>query len=112
MTAPATTLFIGERLGLLGWCGISLLVSGVLLLSLRGGRDLAKLNRRAVGFALFTAVTVCAYSGVDGVGARLARSAHGYSAALFVCLRPVMALYSLARGGISSLGDTKRLWFT
>ena len=47
-----------------------LLAAGVLLLSLRGGRDLAALDRRAVGFALFTAVTICAYSVVDGIGAR------------------------------------------
>jgi len=112
MTATVTTWFIGERLGLVGWLGIVLLAVGVLLLSLRGGRDLAKLNRRAVGFALFTAVTVCAYSVVDGIGARLAGSAHAYSAALFVGIGPVMALYALARGGISALGDTKRLWLT
>ena len=46
MTAVATTVFVGERLGLLGWCGILLLAAGVLLLSLRGGRDLARLDRR------------------------------------------------------------------
>ncbi len=112
MTATVTTWFVGERLGFVGWLGIVLLAAGVLLLSLRGGRDLAKLNRHAVGFALFTAVTVCAYSVVDGVGARLAGSANAYSAALFVGIGPVMALYALARGGISALGDTKRLWFT
>jgi drug/metabolite transporter (DMT)-like permease len=112
MTATVTTWFVGERLGLVGWLGIVLLAAGVLLLSLRGGRDLAKLNRRAVGFALFTAVTVCAYSVVDGIGARLAGSAHAYSAALFVGIGPVMALYALARGGISALGDTNRLWLT
>src|SRR5204863_5213070 len=54
MTATATTVFLGERLGLAGWCGIILLVAGVILLSLRGGRDLAKLDRKAVGFALLT----------------------------------------------------------
>ena len=58
MTAAATTVFVGERLGILGWFGIILLVAGVLLLSLRGGRDLARLDRKAVGFALFTAVTI------------------------------------------------------
>ena len=72
MTATVTTLFVGEHLGLYGWGGIVLLAAGVLLLSLRGGRDLAKLDRRAVGFALFTAVTICAYSVVDGIGARAA----------------------------------------
>jgi drug/metabolite transporter (DMT)-like permease len=110
MTATATTLFIGERLGLLGWCGISLLVSGVVLLSLRGGRDLAKLDRRAVGFALFTAVTICAYSVVDGVGARRAGSANAYSAALFVGIGPVMAIYALARRGREVMAAMGRHW--
>ena len=49
-------------------------------MSLRGGRDLARLDRRAVGFALFTAVTICAYSLVDGIGARLSGNAHAYTA--------------------------------
>ena len=39
MTALMTTLFVGERLGIYGWAGIVLLAAGVLLLSLRGGRD-------------------------------------------------------------------------
>jgi drug/metabolite transporter (DMT)-like permease len=112
MTATVTTLFIGERLGLVGWLGIALLAAGVLLLSLRGGRELTKLNSRAVGFALFTAVTICAYSVVDGVGARLAGSANAYSAALFVGIGPVMVLYAFTRGGIPALGDTRRLWLT
>jgi len=112
MTASVTTLFVGERLGLAGWLGIVLLAAGVLLLSLRGDRDLAKLNSRAVGFALFTAVTVCGYSVVDGVGARLAGAASAYSAALFVGIGPVMALYALARSGTRALGDTRRLWLT
>src|SRR6185436_15712214 len=59
MTAASTTFLIGEKLPALGWCGILALVAGVFLLSVRGGRDLAKLDRRAVGFALFTAITIC-----------------------------------------------------
>src|SRR6266700_6264303 len=43
LTAVTTTVFVGERLGLPGWCGIILLVTGVMVLSLRGGRNLAKL---------------------------------------------------------------------
>jgi drug/metabolite transporter (DMT)-like permease len=50
LTATATTLFVGERLGILGWGGILLLVAGVMLLSLHGGRGLARLDRRAVSF--------------------------------------------------------------
>src|SRR5687768_14392676 len=76
ITALTTTVLIDERLGLLGWCGIILLSAGVLLLSLRGGRELARLDRKAVGFALLTAFTICAYTVVDGIGARLAGSAN------------------------------------
>jgi drug/metabolite transporter (DMT)-like permease len=110
MTATATTVFIGERLGASGWCGIGLLVAGVVLLSLRGGRELARLDRRAVGFALFTAVTVCAYSVVDGVGARLAGSANAYSAALFAGIGPVMASYALVRRGREVIPTMTRHW--
>jgi len=101
MTATATTIFVGERLGLFAWCGIILLVAGVIVLSLRGGRELARLDRRAVGFALFTAVTICAYSVVDGVGARLAGEANAYSVALFAGTGPVMLAYALVRRGRS-----------
>jgi drug/metabolite transporter (DMT)-like permease len=110
MTATATTLLIGEPLGPAGWCGIILLVAGVLLLSLRGGRDLAKLDRRAVGFALFTAVTVCGYSVVDGLGARSAGDPNAYSVALFVGIGPVMAIYALARRGGEIVPAMARNW--
>ena len=108
MTAIATTALVGERLGAFGWSGIILLAAGVLLISLRGGRDLARLDRRAVGFALFTAVTICAYSVVDGLGARSAGSANAYSVALFVGIGPVMAVYALVRRGAAALtGDAQ-----
>src|SRR5256885_6208198 len=112
MTAIATTAFIGERLGLLGWSGILLLVAGVMLLSLRGGRDLARLDKKAVGFALFTAVTICAYSVVDGVGARQAQSANAYSVALFVGIGPVMAVYALIRRGAVMVTAMRSHWGT
>jgi drug/metabolite transporter (DMT)-like permease len=99
MTAVATTLFIGERLGFVGWCGIILLVAGVILLSLGGGRGFARLNGKAVGFALCTALTICAYSVIDGMGGRLAGSANAYSVALFLGIGPVMLIYALARRG-------------
>jgi drug/metabolite transporter (DMT)-like permease len=101
MTAVATTLFVGERLGVSGWSGIGLLAAGVMLLSLRGGRDLTKLDRRAVGYAMFTAVTICAYSVVDGIGARLAGpgQANAYSVWLFIAIAPVVAAYGFARNG-------------
>ena len=105
MTATMTTIFVGERLGVFGWGGIVMLAAGVLLLSLRGGRDLAKLDRVAVGFALFTAVTVCAYSVVDGIGARAAGAgkATAYSTVLFVGIAPVVVAYALVRRGTAGV---------
>jgi drug/metabolite transporter (DMT)-like permease len=110
MTAIVTTALVGERLGLAGWSGIILLVAGVMLLSLRGGRDLTRLDRKAVGFALFTAVTICAYSVVDGLGARHAGSANAYSVALFVGIGPVMVIYALARRGREVIPAMGRHW--
>jgi drug/metabolite transporter (DMT)-like permease len=105
MTAAVTTFYIGERLGLTGWGGIVLLAAGVLLISLRGGRDIATLDRRAVGYALFTAVTICVYSVVDGIGARLAGPgmANAYSCLLFVGIAPVVLAYALVRRGTAVL---------
>src|SRR5262245_34398286 len=62
MTATGAAALLSEHIGLLGWLGIAVLATGVLLLSLRGSRDLAKLDRRAIGFALLTAVTICGYT--------------------------------------------------
>jgi drug/metabolite transporter (DMT)-like permease len=84
MTAAGGALLIGENFSLVGWAGILGLTSGIFLLSLRGGGALAHLNRHAVGYALFTAVTICCYSLVDGIGARTAGNAHGYALWLFV----------------------------
>ncbi|MBN8966210.1 MAG: EamA family transporter, partial [Rhizobiales bacterium] len=114
MTATITTLFVGERLGVFGWGGVVLLAAGVLLLSLRGGRDIARLDRRAVGFALFTAVTVCAYSVVDGIGARLAGEgrAAAYSLVLFVGIAPVVVVYALVRRGVAVLPAMVPFWKT
>jgi drug/metabolite transporter (DMT)-like permease len=112
MTAVATSALVGEQLGPFGWGGIALLAIGVLLISLRGGRDFARLDRRAVGFALFTAVTVCAYSVVDGLGARSAGNAVAYSVVLFVGIGPVMAVYALARRGPALFGMMRAHWHT
>ena len=99
MTAAATTVIVGERLSLVGWTGILALVAGVLLLSARGGRDLAVVDRRAIGFALFTAITVCGYSVVDGIGARASANPTAYSVWLFLGIALVMVPYALYRDG-------------
>jgi drug/metabolite transporter (DMT)-like permease len=110
MTATAATLFVGEHLSASGWAGIAALAAGVLLLSARGGSGFAKLDRRAVGFALFTAATVCAYSVTDGVGVRLSGNPARYTFALFVGNGVMLVLYAMAREGTSVLRPMPHLW--
>jgi drug/metabolite transporter (DMT)-like permease len=99
MTALATAFFIGEQVNLAGWAGIVILVCGVVLLSARGGREFAKVDRRALGFALFTAVTICAYSVVDGIGARISGNPHSYTLAMFAGNGIAMLIYAFVRRG-------------
>ena len=110
MTASATTLFVGEKLSLIGWVGILALVVGVLLLSTRGGRELAKIDRRAIGFALFTALTICAYSVVDGIGARRSVNPNAYSVWLFIGIAMVMLPYAIYRDGPDVVPAMQRFW--
>ncbi len=110
MTATATTIFIGEKLTLVGWGGIVALVAGVFLLSVRGGRDVTRVDRRAIGFALFTALTICTYSVVDGIGARLSGEPVAYSLWLFVGIAITLMPYALARGGRAILSTIGPFW--
>jgi drug/metabolite transporter (DMT)-like permease len=110
MTAAMTSVFIGEKLSGLGWMGIVALVAGVLLLSARGGRQFAEIDRRAIGFALFTALTICAYSVVDGIGARLSANPNGYSVWLFIGIAVVMVPYALYRDGRDVIPAMQRFW--
>jgi drug/metabolite transporter (DMT)-like permease len=110
MTATGAAVLLGEHLSPPGWLGVAVLAAGVLLLSLRGSRDLAALDRRAVGFALLTAVTICAYTIVDGVGARAAGNAHAYTAAIFAGIGIVMMLYVLARRGSKAVALMAPHW--
>jgi len=110
MTAGATALLIGERIGPAGWCGVIVLAAGVLLLSLRGGRLLQPPDRRAVSFALFTALTICLYSVVDGIGARTAVNPHPYTIAMFIGNALVMIVYFLIRRGPVDISPMLKTW--
>jgi drug/metabolite transporter (DMT)-like permease len=97
MTASIAIPAVGERLSALGWCGIAVLVAGVMLLSMRGARNVERLDWRSVGFALFTAITICAYSIVDGIGARLSGNALAYSLWLFLGIACLLGPYAFVR---------------
>jgi drug/metabolite transporter (DMT)-like permease len=110
MTAIGGAILLQENFSLIGWAGIVALTSGVFLLSMRGGGDLAHLNRRAVGFALFTAVTICCYSLVDGIGARTAGNAHSYALWLFVIDGAFITTIAVVSRGASALPAMAPYW--
>jgi drug/metabolite transporter (DMT)-like permease len=112
MTAALSSPLVGEALGVLAWIGIVALASGVLLLSARDGRELAPFDRHATGLALFTATTICAYSLVGGVGARLAGSALAYTASLFAGNAVVLAAYGVIRRRGEALPAMAAYWKT
>jgi drug/metabolite transporter (DMT)-like permease len=112
MTAALSFPLIGEALSAAAWSGILALTAGVLLLSARGGRELARFDRHATGLALFTATTICAYSLVDGVGARLAGNAGAYTASLFVGNGIVLGAYLALRRRKEALPALAAHWKT
>jgi len=110
MTAMASFAFVGENLSLGSWLGIVALAAGVLLLSARGGRDLTHLDRRAVGYALVTALTICAYSVVDGVGARASHNPQSYVLWLLIGCALLLAPYGLWRDRPGVMKAVRRFW--
>lgn len=111
MTAMIGAFFLGETLGLHGWAGVLVITGGILLLSLRGGRALDT-DKRAVGFALLTAVTITAYSIADGLGGRYSGSPHAYTALLFLLDGIAMAVYGGLRMGPRLVSAMRINWPT
>ncbi len=86
------------------------LAFGVVLLSARGGRDLVRFDRRAVGFALLTALTICTYSVVDGIGARVSHNPQSYVLWLLIGTALLLVPYALYRDGRDVIPAMQRFW--
>ena len=110
MTAIVSIAFVGEHLSLRGWTGVLTLAAGVLLLSARGERDIMQLDRRAVGYAFLTALTICAYSVTDGIGARVSKNPQSYALWLFVANAAALVPYALWRDWSSVNTAVHRFW--
>jgi drug/metabolite transporter (DMT)-like permease len=109
-TAALSIAVFGERLPPLAYVGIAILAGGVVLMSLRGGADIGHLNKRAVGFALFTSITITGYSLVDGAGARASGNPHAYTAMLFLLDGIAMLIIGFAVRGSGLAVDALRNW--
>lgn len=82
VTLWAVGLF-GESITPVQVVAIGAVIIGVLILALRGQGRLAH-DRRAVGYALLTALFISGYTVFDGIGVRYAGSPHGYVMWLFI----------------------------
>jgi drug/metabolite transporter (DMT)-like permease len=110
MTSILATVWLGEGLGVYGWLGVIVLAAGILLLAMRGGRALERFDRRSIGFALLTSLTITSYTLVDGIGARVSGSALQYTVWLFVLSGGAMAAYGFARIGRRLADDFAANW--
>ncbi|GJD54443.1 EamA family transporter [Methylobacterium dankookense] len=105
LTTLASLLVLGEPIAPLAAAGIAILCLGVGLMAF-GSRN-GRLQPRALGWAGLTALTICGYTLVDGIGARVAGDAHAYSAALFVVDGIPLITFVLWRRGLSVLHQLK-----
>ncbi len=103
MTGLTSLVFVRDPITLGGALGIACLAGGVVLISFKGQRRLATPSPIAILCALATAATICAYTIVDGIGARAAGSAHAYAAALFTLDAVPMAALCLWRYGLEGI---------
>lgn len=83
LTAVLMTYIFGETLSMIGTIGVTVLVVGVWLMSVRGGGTATKIETKAVAYALATAVLISLYTITDGQGARIGSSATSYAIWLF-----------------------------
>ena len=110
LTALFSTLWLNEDIGGYGLAGIALLTGGILLLALRGGRNLGQFDARSVGFALLTSLTISAYTLVDGLGARTSGSPIQYAVWLFILSGACMAAFGCITVGPRLARDVARNW--
>jgi drug/metabolite transporter (DMT)-like permease len=69
-----------------------------------------QLDRRAVGFALLTALAICAYSVTDGIGARVSQNPQSYVLCLLVANAVVLVPYGLRRDRKGVNATVRRFW--
>jgi drug/metabolite transporter (DMT)-like permease len=111
IVAVMSIVFIGEVLTRQAMLSVIFITLGVMSLALtRGASGLRE--PRAVMFALGTGVFIASYTVVDGLGARLAGSPHGYTFWLFALDGIPLVLIALYLRKGSVFGQVRRNWKT
>lgn len=109
IVAAMSVAFVGEVLSRQATLSVTLITLGVMSLALTRGAGGIR-EPKAVLFALGTGVFIASYTVVDGVGARLAGSAHGYTFWLFALDGiPLAALTAWIRK-YEALSQARKIW--
>ncbi len=109
IVAVLSVVLVGETLTRQGFLAVAVIGLGIMSLTLTRGASGFR-EPRAVLFALGTGCFIAAYTVVDGLGARLAESAHGYTFWLFaIDAIPLAAFVLWLRRG-KALREVRRSW--
>lgn len=95
--AYATT---GELLTSFGILGLCLLISGIWLIAMKGGRGAIKLDGSTLFFALCTSGFIGVYTIIDGIGGRLSHSPSSYAGFVFLLDAIIMTAVTVAIRGV------------
>jgi drug/metabolite transporter (DMT)-like permease len=107
--ALASGPLIGERLGAGEWSGILLICAGILGLLM--ANPSAVNTARTTRLALLNAVTVAAYTLVDGTGVRLSGHPAPYTMWMFLLTAPPILVWAIARRKNDALRHLLARWY-
>lgn len=110
LVSVAMLLIFGERLSPVAAGGIMLLICGVWLMSVHGGRKLGQIEGPVILFALITSTFIASYTITDGMGARANGSPNGYAAWMFMLDGCLMVLLYGANRGVAGFGVVAQHW--
>jgi len=102
--------FLGETMTGAKTAAVVAIALGVILMARGGGSGLGRLSDKALLYALGTACFTASYTLVDGVGARLAGTASGYTLWMFAFDACGMTLAAVLLRGRASLGRLRPAW--
>ena len=97
--AIISVVFLGEAVTATRMAAVAAIGGGVMLMSLRGGANFGAIPRKALYYALGTAVSIAAYTLSDGLGARASENASGYTMWLFFLNGLTLSAYALIERG-------------
>ena len=108
VVAIGAYLFAHEHLGAAALAGVVILAVGLMSLAFSAGR-ITRADSPAVIAAIFTGLTIAAYTIVDGLGVRHSDDPWAYAALLFVLEGPPIAVVAAFRRPASQWRDTSAM---